>query len=114
MAIWVDLTRLFPKRPFSIAIQFSVCQSQKVPEAKASGTFCFCIIAVMEGGNMSPNAQFVIDAEGNKTAVILPIEEYEDLLEDLHLSQVARESKDEERIPWEQVRAELVAEGKLD
>jgi len=63
---------------------------------------------------MSRNVQYVTDAEGNKTAVILPIEEYEELMEDLHLGRVARESKNEERIPWNQVRAELVAEGKLD
>lgn len=63
---------------------------------------------------MSRNVQYVTDAEGNKTAVILPIEEYEELMEDLHLSRIARESKNEERIPWNQVRAELVAEGKLD
>ncbi len=62
---------------------------------------------------MSRNVQYVTDAEGNKTAVILPIEEYEELMEDLHLGRVARESKNEERIPWNQVRAELVAEGKL-
>jgi hypothetical protein len=63
---------------------------------------------------MSKSLQFVTDADGNKTAVILPIEEYEELMEDLHLARVARESKDEERIPWKQVRAELVSEGKLD
>jgi hypothetical protein len=63
---------------------------------------------------MSKNVQFVTDAAGEKTAVILPIDEYEDLLEDMHIGRVARETKDEERIPWPQVRAELVAEGKLD
>jgi hypothetical protein len=63
---------------------------------------------------MSKSLQFVTDADGNKTAVILPIEEYEELMEDLHLARVARESKDEERIPWKQVRAELISEGKLD
>jgi len=63
---------------------------------------------------MSRNVQFVTDADGNKIAVILPLDEYEELLEDLHLSRVARESKGEERIPWQQVRAELKAEGRLD
>ena len=63
---------------------------------------------------MSKNIQFVTDADGHKTAVIVPIDEYEELLEDLHLSRIARESKDEERIPWSQIRAELTAEGKLD
>lgn len=63
---------------------------------------------------MSKNLQFVTDAEGHKTAVILPIDEYEELLEDLHLGQVARESRGEERIQWEQVKEELFAEGKLE
>jgi hypothetical protein len=44
---------------------------------------------------MSRNVQFVTDVEGNKTAVILPLEEYEEMLEGLHMGQVARESRDE-------------------
>lgn len=63
---------------------------------------------------MSRNVQFVTDADGNKVAVILPLEEYEEMLEDLHLGRVARESEGEERIPWQQARAELKAEGRLD
>ena len=63
---------------------------------------------------MSKNVQYVTDANGERTAVILPLEEYEELLEDLHVSRVADETKDEPRIPWEQVKAELVSEGKLD
>jgi hypothetical protein len=63
---------------------------------------------------MSRNVQFVTDADGKKVAVILPLEDYEEMLEDLHLGRVARESKDDERIPWQQVREELKAEGKLD
>ena len=63
---------------------------------------------------MSRNVQYVTDAKGERTAVILPLEEYEELLEDLHVSRVAEETKDEPRIPWEQVKGELVSEGKLD
>ena len=37
--------------------------------------------------------QYITDAQGHKTAVILPIEDYEGLLEDLHLGEAARESK---------------------
>ena len=59
---------------------------------------------------MSRNVQFVTDADGNKIAVILPLEDYEEMLEDLHLSRVARESKGEERVPWQQVRAEMESE----
>lgn len=63
---------------------------------------------------MSRNVQYVTDANGERTAVILPIGEYEELLEDLHVTRAAEETKDEERIPWEQVKNELVSEGKLD
>ena len=63
---------------------------------------------------MSRNVQYVTDANGERTAVILPLDEYEELLEDLHVTRAAEEAKDEPRIPWEQVKAELVSEGKLD
>lgn len=63
---------------------------------------------------MSRSVQYVTDERGERTAVILPIEEYEELLEDLHVTRVAEETKNEERIPWKQVKAELVSEGKLD
>lgn len=62
---------------------------------------------------MSKNLQYITDEAGN-TAVILSIEEYEELLEDLHVTRVAEETKNEERIPWTQVKGELVSEGKLD
>ena len=63
---------------------------------------------------MSRKVQYVTNENGQRTAVILPIEEYEELLEDLHVTRVANETKDDERIPWEQVKTELVSEGKLD
>lgn len=63
---------------------------------------------------MSRNVQFVTDADGRKTAVILPIDEYEDMLEDLHLGRVARESKDEPRRPFGELVDELRANGEID
>jgi PHD/YefM family antitoxin component YafN of YafNO toxin-antitoxin module len=63
---------------------------------------------------MSRNVQFITDAEGNRTAVILPMDEYEQLMEDLHLARIYEESRDEERIPWDQIKEELIAEGKLE
>jgi hypothetical protein len=56
----------------------------------------------------------VTDANGERPAVILPLDEYEELLKDLHVIRVAEETKDEPRIPWEQMKTELVSEGKLD
>ena len=63
---------------------------------------------------MARNVQYVTDANGERTAVILPLEEYEELLEDLHVTRVAEETRDEPTIPWAEVKAELVSEGKLD
>ena len=63
---------------------------------------------------MSRNVQFITDAEGNRTAVILPMDEYEELMEDLHLARVYQESRHEEPIPWDQIKEELIAEGKLE
>jgi PHD/YefM family antitoxin component YafN of YafNO toxin-antitoxin module len=63
---------------------------------------------------MTRNVQYVTDANGERTAVILPLEEYQELLEDLHVTRIAEETKDESLIPWEDVKAELISEGKLD
>ena len=63
---------------------------------------------------MQKNVQFVTDAEGNKTAVILPIEEYEDMMDDLAMGRAARESKAEPRWPLEDVVKELRADGEID
>lgn len=56
---------------------------------------------------MPNNVQFVTDTEGHKTAVILPIEEYEEMMEDLHTGHAARESRGEPRRPFEEVVKEL-------
>lgn len=63
---------------------------------------------------MERNVQYVTDANGERTAVILPLAEYQELMEDLHVTRVAEETKDGERIPWSEVKAELISEGKLD
>lgn len=59
---------------------------------------------------MSKNVQYITNAEGHKTAVILPIEEYEEMMEDLHMGCVARESLDEPRRPFSEVVEELRAD----
>jgi PHD/YefM family antitoxin component YafN of YafNO toxin-antitoxin module len=64
--------------------------------------------------NMVSAAQFVIDADGNKTAVILSIEEYEEMLEDLHLGRIARESKSEPQRPFLDVVEEMRSTGEID
>ena len=58
---------------------------------------------------MEKKVQFITDAEGRRSAVILPIEEYEEMLEDLGMGRAARESKAEPRRPFEDVVKELDA-----
>lgn len=60
------------------------------------------------------NVQYITDVEGHKTAVILPIEDYEEMLEDLHFGEVARESKDEEKRDFNDFLDEMRNDGELD
>jgi PHD/YefM family antitoxin component YafN of YafNO toxin-antitoxin module len=63
---------------------------------------------------MSRNVQYVTDANGERTAVILPLEEYEDLLEDLHVSRIADETKDDPSRPLSEVVEEMRSAGEID
>jgi len=63
---------------------------------------------------MRKNHQFVTDAEGRKTAVILPIEEFEEMLEDLEIGRAARESKGQGRRSFDDVVIELRAADESD
>ena len=55
--------------------------------------------------------KFIIDESGEKTAVVLPLEEYEELLEDIHDLAVIAERKDEETISFDDLRKKLKADG---
>jgi hypothetical protein len=63
---------------------------------------------------MARNVQYVTDVKGQRTAVILPLEEYEELLEDLHVSRVAYETKDESSRPLSEVVEEMRNAGEID
>jgi hypothetical protein len=67
-----------------------------------------------KGYGMQKNVQYVTDAEGHKTAVILPIEEYEDLMHDLAMGPATRGSKAEPRRPLEDVVKELRRPGEIE
>ncbi len=53
------------------------------------------------------NVQRVVDEEGRTTAVILPVEEYEELLEDLHDLAIIAERRDEGSISLEELDLKL-------
>jgi len=63
---------------------------------------------------MHSNLQFVTDAEGRKTAVILPIEKYEEMMGDLEMGRAVRECKAQPRRPFEDVVEEWRAAGEID
>lgn len=63
---------------------------------------------------MSSNIQYITDANGEKTAVILPIGEYREWLGDQHLIKVAEETKDEPSRPLAELLDELRRAGEID
>ena len=58
--------------------------------------------------------QFVTDATGQRKAVMLDLERYGELWEDIYDILLAREREDEQRESLEDVRQLLIAAGKLD
>jgi len=62
---------------------------------------------------MSQTLQYLTDEKGDRTAVVLPIGEYEKILEDLNDLAVVAERRDEPPIPHDQFIADLKRDGKL-
>jgi hypothetical protein len=58
--------------------------------------------------------QFVTDATGKRKAVMLDLERYGELWEDIYDILLAREREDEPRESLGDVRQLLIADGKLD
>jgi hypothetical protein len=63
---------------------------------------------------MNKNIQYITDAKGKKLAVILPLEDYENLLEDFHLLSAAYKSHNDPTRPLNDVIAEMRAAGEID
>lgn len=55
--------------------------------------------------------QFVVDAKGRKTGVILPLKRYQKFMEDLHDLLVVAERRFEEPISLEEMRGRLKGDG---
>jgi PHD/YefM family antitoxin component YafN of YafNO toxin-antitoxin module len=62
---------------------------------------------------MTLQEQYVIDTEGNKTAVILSLKRYEQLMEDLHDLAVVAERREEKPISLEEMKRRLREDGLL-
>ncbi|MFZ2447186.1 MAG: hypothetical protein WAW37_12575 [Syntrophobacteraceae bacterium] len=65
----------------------------------------------MAGKNLNP--QYVMDKSGNKAFVVLPVDEYESLLEDLQDLAVIAERRSEPKLSLEDFERELRADGAL-
>jgi hypothetical protein len=57
--------------------------------------------------------QFVVDEQGNKTAVVINLKHYSELWEDFYDSAVAESRKKEPRESLESVKKRLIARGKI-
>jgi hypothetical protein len=57
------------------------------------------------------DAQFIVDQTGAKIAVILSLNDYEELMEDIHDMTVIAERKGEPTITLEELKGSLKADG---
>jgi len=67
----------------------------------------------MEHEMSATRAQYVVDDQGKKKGVILPVTRYERLLEDLHDLAVVAERRTEEPVSLEEMKRRLKAHGLL-
>ena len=57
--------------------------------------------------------QYIVDNKGRRTAVVLPVKEYEELLEDLHDLAVVAERRDEPAVSFKELKKRLKQDGLL-
>jgi len=60
---------------------------------------------------MAAHEKYLVDSKGRKTGVLLSIEHYERLLEDLHDLAVVAERRDEESISLKELKERLKNDG---
>ena len=61
----------------------------------------------------SEKEQYLVDAEGNKTSVILSIKKFDQLMEDLHDLAVVAERREEEPVSFKEMKSRLKKNGAL-
>ncbi len=59
------------------------------------------------------NTKFVTNDKGKKIAAIVPIREYEDLLQDNYSAAIIERRKNEKTYPWEELKKKLIKDGIL-
>jgi PHD/YefM family antitoxin component YafN of YafNO toxin-antitoxin module len=55
--------------------------------------------------------QYITDENGNRVSVVLPVSEYEDLLEDIEALAIVAERRDEPTLSHEQLKEKLKRDG---
>ncbi|MCH7886937.1 MAG: type II toxin-antitoxin system Phd/YefM family antitoxin [Candidatus Marinimicrobia bacterium] len=55
--------------------------------------------------------RYIIDESGNKTDVVIPVNEYEGLMEDLHDLAIIAERRDEDTIDFSELKKRLRVNG---
>jgi PHD/YefM family antitoxin component YafN of YafNO toxin-antitoxin module len=62
---------------------------------------------------MAVSEQYLVDSEGRRTAVLLSVEQYEKLMEDLHDLAVVAERREEKAISLQELKRRLKKDGLL-
>lgn len=62
---------------------------------------------------MAVQEQFITNAKGQKTSIILPLSQYQKLMEDLHDLAIVAERRDEEPINLDEMQHRLEHDGIL-
>ena len=57
--------------------------------------------------------KYIVNEKGEKTDVVLPVEEFAELLEDIHDLAIIAERRDEPSIPFEELKRKLKEDGLL-
>ncbi|VAX19936.1 hypothetical protein MNBD_NITROSPINAE03-973 [hydrothermal vent metagenome] len=55
--------------------------------------------------------QFLVDEKGEKTAIVVPVAEYEEMLEDIHDLAVVAERLEEPTVSLDELKKRLKADG---
>ena len=61
----------------------------------------------------STRSRYIVDAKGRRVSVVLPVGEYDELLEDLHDLAVIAERRDEPAVGIAELKKRLKADGLL-
>ena len=62
---------------------------------------------------MAKAEEYIVDKKGRKKCVILDIDEYAELLEDIESLALIADTKDEPKKPFEEIKKRLKASGRL-